>query len=134
MPEIPALCYATDEASGGVPATQHSTGYPLQLSANSGHTMKKFYRLFLFTIVLATCFISPVATAGQKNVLSHYLLASNQQISEQAAVTIAKKHINGRILAVSRTDGTYRIKILSEKGTVHIVSVNSTDGSVSTAR
>ena len=96
--------------------------------------MKKLCRLFLLTVVLATCFISPVATAGQNNVLSHYLLASNQHISEQAAVTIAKKHINGRVLAISRTGGTYRIKILSEKGTVHIVSVNGTDGSVSTAR
>lgn len=112
----------------------HFTRYPLPLSANSGHIMKKFYRLFLLTVVLATCFISPVATAGQNNVLSHYLLASNQHISEQTAVTIAKKHINGRVLAVNRTEGTYRIKILSEKGTVHIVSVNSADGSVSTAR
>ena len=96
--------------------------------------MKKFYRLFLLTVVLATCFISPVATAGQNNVLSHYHLASNQQISEQAAVTIAKKHINGRVLAVSLTDSTYRIKILSDKGIVHIVSVNSANGSISTAR
>lgn len=93
--------------------------------------MKKFYRSFLLTIVLATCFISPVATAGQNNALSHYHLASNQTISEQAAVTIAKQHIKGRVLAVSRTDTTYRIKILSDKGTVHIVSVNSTSGAIS---
>ena len=112
----------------------HSTRCPLPLSANSGHIMKKFYRLFLLTVVLATCFISPVATAGQNNALSHYHLASNQQISEQSAVTIAKKHINGRVLAVTLEDGTYRIKILSNKGTVHIVSVNSTDGSISAAR
>ncbi len=112
----------------------HSTRYPLPLSANNGHIMKKHYRLFLLTVVLATCFISPVATAGQNNVLSHYLLASNQQISEQSAVTIAKKHIKGRVLTVTHKDGTYRVKILSDKGIVHIVSVNSTDGSISTAR
>lgn len=93
--------------------------------------MKMFYRFFLLTIVLATSFTPPEAAAGQNNALSHYFLASNQTISEQAAVTIAKQHIKGRVLAVSRTDTTYRIKILSDKGTVHIVSVNSTSGAIS---
>jgi len=95
--------------------------------------MKKYYRIFLLTVVLATCFTPPAATAGQKNALSHSILASNQtnNISEQAAITIAKQHINGRVLAVNHTNNTYRIKILSDKGTVHIVSVNSSDGSVS---
>ncbi len=97
--------------------------------------MKKFYRLLLLTVVLVICFTPPAATAGQKNTLSHSFLASNQtnNISEQAAVTIAKQRINGRVLAVSRTNNTYRIKILSDKGTVHIISVNSNDGSVSPA-
>jgi starvation-inducible outer membrane lipoprotein len=95
--------------------------------------MKKFYRLFLSTVLLATCSTSPAAIAGQKYALSHSSLASNQtnNISEQAAVTIAKQHINGRVLAISRTNNAYRIKILSDKGTVHIISVNSSDGSVS---
>ena len=102
----------------------------LSFCTNSAHTMKKFYRFFLLTIVLITCFTPPVAAAGQNNARSHYFLASNQTISEQAAVTIAKQHINGRVLAVNRTDTAYRIKILSDKGTIHIVSVNSTDGSI----
>lgn len=103
---------------------------PLSSRTNSGLTMKKFYRFFLLSVVLVTCFTPPVAATGQNNALSHYFLASNQTISEQVAVTIAKQHINGRVLAVNRTDTAYRIKILSDKGTIHILSVNNTDGSI----
>lgn len=97
--------------------------------------MKKLYRLFLFIFLFVTCFTPPAAVASQEKALSHPFLASNQtnNISEQAAVTIAKQRINGRVLAVSRKNNAYRIKILSDKGTVHIISVNSNDGSVSPA-
>ncbi len=97
--------------------------------------MKKLYRLFLLIVLFVTCFTPPAAVASQEKAFSHPFLASNQtnNISEQAAVTIAKQRINGRVLAVSRKNNAYRIKILSDKGTVHIISVNSNDGSVSPA-
>ncbi|MGV8711485.1 MAG: PepSY domain-containing protein [Nitrosomonas sp.] len=51
-------------------------------------------------------------------------------ISEQRAMTIAKQHFKGRVLAINRTDHLYRIKLLSNQGTVHTILINVTDGSV----
>jgi uncharacterized membrane protein YkoI len=46
---------------------------------------------------------------------------------------IAQQHFKGRVLAITHPDNVYRIKILSEQGTIHIVLINATDGTVISA-
>lgn len=79
--------------------------------------------------------VIPQAMADRKSNPFPFIQASNHSnsLSEQAAVAIAKQHVDGRVLAINRVDNAYRIKILSNKGTVHIVTVNSKDGSISFA-
>ena len=93
--------------------------------------MKIFYRFTLFFTVILASFTSQ-AVADSKHNSSTYYQTSDQQegISEQAAVAIAQKQINGRVLAISRINNIYRIKILSNQSTVHIVSVDAVNGTI----
>ncbi len=88
-------------------------------------------RNFLVVVILLTNF-GPLATAEQKNsVPGNLLISSNQSnISQQQAVDIAQKHIQGRVLAINRVDNAYHVKILSSEGTVHVVQISIQDGSV----
>ena len=51
-------------------------------------------------------------------------------ITEQKAITIAQQHFKGRVLAINHSGNAYRIKILSNKGAVHIVLINAADGTI----
>lgn len=62
--------------------------------------------------------------------LTSELSHESAEISQQQAVTIAQRHIQGRLLSVQRTDDHYRIKILNHKGAVHIVTINVKTGEV----
>ncbi|MCB1935285.1 MAG: PepSY domain-containing protein [Nitrosomonas sp.] len=53
-------------------------------------------------------------------------------ISQRRAIAIAQQHINGRVLDIKQQDNVYRVKILSEKGSIHIVQVNVLDGRIIT--
>jgi len=55
-------------------------------------------------------------------------------ISEQRAIAIAQQHFSGRVLAISQTDRVYRIKILSDQGTVHTILIDALNGAVVSAR
>ena len=94
--------------------------------------MKIFSRFILSISVLLAFFTSYVLAESKHNSSSPYYLTSNQQdgISEQAAVAIAQKQINGRVLAIRRLNNLYRIKILSDQSTVHIVTVDAINGTV----
>lgn len=71
----------------------------------------------------------------------HLLVAypgiSIAQVSEQQAANIAVKHRPGRVLAIapeSQNDTTiYRVKILDNKGGIHIIVVDGKTGSVLSA-
>jgi len=93
--------------------------------------MKIFYRFVLFIAVILASFTSQAVTDSKHNPPTYYL-TSNQQdgISEQAAVAIAQKQINGRVLAIRRINNIYRIKILSNQSTVHIVAVDAINGTI----
>lgn len=93
--------------------------------------MKILYRFILSITVLMASFSSQ-AIANLELSPSHYYQISNQQdeISEQAAAAIAQQKINGRVLAIRRVDNFYRIKILSNHSTVHIVVVNAINGKI----
>jgi uncharacterized membrane protein YkoI len=93
--------------------------------------MKILYRFILSITVLMASFSSQ-AIANLELSPSYYYQISNQQdeISEQAAAAIAQQKINGRVLAIRRVDNFYRIKILSNHSTVHIVVVNAINGKI----
>lgn len=86
-------------------------------------------RYYLLIVFFIAGFISE-ATVAQHD--SSHLHVSNQhaEISQQQAVTIARQHISGRLLSVQRTTDSYRVKILSSKGIVHIVTVDAKRGVV----
>jgi uncharacterized membrane protein YkoI len=93
--------------------------------------MSKLQNILLIVILLTS--FGPPAIAEQKNNTSSNSHISNKQsnISQQKAVDIAQQRINGRVLAINHTDDdTYRIKILSSEGSVHIVLISAIDGSV----
>jgi len=76
--------------------------------------------------------------ASEQNNTSNYYRASNNPpagiiITEQKAIMIAQQRFNGRVLAINHSDNTYRVKILSNQGTVHIIQINATDGTVISA-
>ncbi|MDH5734501.1 MAG: hypothetical protein OEY87_00140, partial [Gammaproteobacteria bacterium] len=49
-------------------------------------------------------------------------------ISKQQAASIAQQEYSGRVLAVKHVNGIYHVKILSDKGEVRTVRVNSSTG------
>ena len=79
--------------------------------------------------------IMPVSAAvadRQTNALNLYRTGNSQPagITEQRAIAIAQQHFKGRILAVNHSDDTYRIKILSKQGIVHVILINATNGTI----
>jgi len=92
--------------------------------------MNRWWKISIIALITISA-LTP-ATAGKHSVATEHPTHSDPAtgISEQKAITIAQQHFNGRVLAINHTDHTYRIKILSEKGTVHTVLINALDGTV----
>lgn len=90
--------------------------------------------LFMGTI------LAPLPSAGIASAqpyTTHFLSVSNArqaEISQQKAVAIAQKHVNGRVLSVSRSASSYRVKILNRKGNIQVVTVNASDGVILSTR
>lgn len=86
-------------------------------------------------LVIAVVMVGSItqAMAGWEHNASNYYHASSNSpagITEQKAIIIAQQHFKGRVLAINHSDDTYRIKILSNRGTVHTILINATDGKV----
>jgi hypothetical protein len=134
--EIHTLCYATNKRLVKCKDKIHNvlTLHPLIFSypVPQRSWMKIFYRFILSVLVLLTIFASYASAESTHNSPSTYYQTSDQQdgISEQAAVAIAQKQINGRVLAIRRINNIYRIKILSNQSTVHIVAVDAMNGAI----
>lgn len=93
--------------------------------------MKIFYQILLFVAITLSCFASRTIADSRPNPSTDHQPSSQQSaISEQAAVAIAQKQIDGRVLAIRLENNVYRIKILSNQSTVHIVAVNATNGKI----
>ncbi|QOJ23998.1 MAG: PepSY domain-containing protein [Gammaproteobacteria bacterium] len=92
--------------------------------------MNKWRQALLIALIMGTVLTN--ATAGRQNTPSERGSASDPAagISEQRAITIAQQHFKGRVLAINQTDHLYRVKILSDQGTVHTILINALDGSV----
>lgn len=77
--------------------------------------------------------VSGLAADRPTSALNLYRTGGSQPaagITEQKAIAIAQQHFRGRILAVNHSDDKYRIKILSNQGTVHIVLINAMNGTI----
>lgn len=73
------------------------------------------------------------ASAGQHDDHQlHNQLHGQQQseISQRKAIAIAQKHIKGRVLDIKPENGVYRVKILSDRGMIHVVRVNAANGKI----
>lgn len=90
------------------------------------------WREILAMVMIMMSFITQAMAGWQNNALNYYRTGSNSSagITEQKAITIAQQHFKGRVLAINHSDGIYRIKILSNQGTVHIILINAADGTV----
>lgn len=104
-------------------------------STQDGFIMNRL-REILMIVSLITGSITQAMANGQDTAANYYRTGSNSQtgITEQKAITIAQQHFKGRVLAINHSDNTYRIKILSDQGTVHIILINAADGAVISVR
>lgn len=87
-----------------------------------------------FLIALSLMTLPVQALAIGERLSEHHYQAANQRggISQRKAIAIAQNYIQGRVLDIRQHNGIYRVKILSEKGSVHIVQVNAHDGEIIT--
>lgn len=93
--------------------------------------MKIFHKILSFTaIILVSSTFWAIADPTPNSSTSYHTSDQQSGISEQAAVAIAQRHINGRVLAIRLDNNIYRIKILSNQSTVHIVAVNAINGKI----
>lgn len=96
------------------------------------NTMILILNFFLIALLIM---ISPAhAPAFGQGQSQHYYQTANQhgEISQRKAIAIAQNHIQGRVLDIRRHNDIYRVKILSEKGSVHVVQVNANNGEIIT--
>ena len=90
------------------------------------------WREILVIVVVLTCPITQASADWQNNAANYYLTNSTPSagITEQKAITIAQQHVKGRVLAINHSGDVYRIKILSQQGTIHIILINALDGTI----
>ena len=92
--------------------------------------MIKWQRILLTGLMLTS--VNPVL-AAEKNTTVYFYRTSNANqtiITEDKAIVIAQRLINGRVLAINFSDQRYRIKILDPQGSMHIILIDAQDGSI----
>ncbi len=89
--------------------------------------------LLIMPIMIAAM---PDATADRHDATGRYDSAGKPAggISEQRAIAIAQQHFRGRVLAINQADRVYRIKILSDQGTVQTILIDALNGAVVSVR
>lgn len=94
--------------------------------------MKKWQEILMIMAMLAGLVAQALAGWQSSDTTNYYRTNSTSAvgITEQKAISIAQQHFKGRVLAINHSDNTYRIKILSHQGTIHIVLINALDGTV----
>lgn len=92
--------------------------------------MNRWWKIAVIMIIMANA--SMQATAGKLNPTNEHSTYSDPTagITEQKAINIAQQQIKGRVLAINQMDHTYRVKILSNQGTIHTVLIDAQDGTV----
>jgi len=96
--------------------------------------MRGWQQALLVIVIMITALPDSFAArhhaSGERNRTGN----SAGSISEQQAIAIAQQHFRGRVLAINRSGNLYRIKILSDQGTVHSVLINAQNGELVSTR
>lgn len=92
--------------------------------------MNRRWKILVIMIIMTGSILQ--ATADTQNPMDKQSIDTDltKGITEQKAITIAQQQVNGRVLAINQTNQTYRVKILSSQGRIHIVLIDVQDGSV----
>ncbi|GJL75860.1 MAG TPA: peptidase [Nitrosomonas sp.] len=94
--------------------------------------MNKPQKFFLIMLLITSLPINVLADWRDRG-NNLYKTGSQQiEISQRKAISIAQQHINGRVLDIRRSGDIYRIKILSDQGSIHVVKVSAEDGKIKT--
>ena len=93
--------------------------------------MNRRWKILVMMMMIMTGSILQ-ATADTQNPMDKQSIDTDlaKGITEQKAITIAQQQVNGRVLAINQTNQTYRVKILSSQGRIHIVLIDVQNGSV----
>lgn len=91
------------------------------------NTLQKSLLIALLTVTLPLSVL-----AGEYRETTNLYKVDNRQadISQRRAIFIAQQRIKGRVLDIKRSEDVYRVKILSDQGSIHIVRVCVTDGTI----
>ncbi|MCB1948521.1 PepSY domain-containing protein [Nitrosomonas sp.] len=89
--------------------------------------LKNFFLIALFLTFFLTY---SMASERREETNRQSLEKQPVGISQRQAISIAQKHIEGRVLDIRRSGNVYRVKILSDQGSIHIVPVSVTDGKI----
>ncbi|SEM96767.1 PepSY domain-containing protein [Nitrosomonas marina] len=86
---------------------------------------------FLLTAFLFAFFpISATSSERHESINANNPENRHTEISQRQAITIAQQHIKGRVLDIRRNENVYRVKILSDQGSIHIIQVSVSDGTI----
>lgn len=94
--------------------------------------MNRWLGILMIAMMLAGSSAQVLAGSQSSGATNYHRTSSapSADITEPKAITIAQQHFKGRVLAINHSDNAYRIKILSNQGTVHIIRINAADGTV----
>lgn len=81
-------------------------------------------KLLLVVVLLMPMSISYAQNAG----------SAHTEVSRDRAVTIARSVVDGRVLSVQKRSGVWLVKMLTEQGAVHIVSIDAATAEVLSTR
>ncbi|SER55194.1 hypothetical protein SAMN05421690_103717 [Nitrosomonas sp. Nm51] len=88
--------------------------------------LKKFFLIALFLTFFPTC-----AMASERQETTNLQSPDRHaEISQRRAISIAQQHIKGRVLDIRRNENIYRVKILSDQGSIHVIQVGVIDGKI----
>jgi len=93
-------------------------------------TISYFFLIAILLLIFPFPVQSVQATELDQQDYQQQTVKPHKTITQRRAIAIAQDHINGRVLDIKQQGGVYRVKILSEKGSIHIVQINALDGKI----
>lgn len=95
-------------------------------------TIFNFFWIILLLLIFSFSVQSVQVAERNQQGYQQQTAKPHKGVSQRRAIAIAQQYINGRVLDIKQQGDVYRVKILSEKGSIHIVQVNVLDGRIIT--